>query len=101
MFACFGKLFRRRRKAAPAFVAAPVPALSLYTVAAPAWCNGERRAIDRGISGDAIAIVANPDQAVTLCDTLNLANGDRPSRRLLDAIYLEHSLTESASRPGP
>jgi hypothetical protein len=98
MFAFFGKLFRSRRPAAPY----PMPARAVrgfYTVVAPVWCTDERRGIYRGISGDAIAIAQNLDQALTLQDTLNLANGDPPSRRLLDAIYREDSETvESATR---
>jgi hypothetical protein len=99
MLAFFGKLFRSRRVAAPC----PVPASAgrgFYTVVAPVWRTDERRGIYRGFSGDAIAIVQTSDQALTLQDTLNLANGDRPSRRLLDAIYRENSETvESAPRP--
>ncbi|HWE71926.1 MAG TPA: hypothetical protein VG328_02100 [Stellaceae bacterium] len=91
MFALFGKLFRFRRAAAPA-IPAPIPARDgFYTVVAPVWRTDDRQGIYRGISGDAIAVVKNLDQALTLQDTLNLANGDRPSRRLLDAIYRENS----------
>jgi hypothetical protein len=98
MFALFGKLFRSRRPAAPR--PAPVhPARGVYTIVAPVWRSDDRQGIYRGLSGDAIAIVKNLDQALTLQDTLNLANGDRPSRRLLDAIYHENSQTaESATR---
>lgn len=98
MFAFFGKLFRLRRTAAPAM---PVPAAcGFYTVVAPVWRTDEQRGVYRGLSGDAIAIVWTLDQALTLQDTLNLANGDRPSRRLLDAIYRGTSETvESAARP--
>ena len=54
------------------------------------------------ITSRAIATLDNLDQAITLQDTLNLANGEKPSRRLLDAIYIETSLTaESAARPAP
>jgi hypothetical protein len=99
MFAFFGKLFRSRRAAVPA---APTPAPTargFYTVVAPVWRTDDRQGIYRGLSGDAIAIVQNLDQALTLQDTLNLANGDRPSRRLLDALYRENSETvESATR---
>jgi hypothetical protein len=99
MFAFFGKFFRSCRAAAPS--AMPVPAARrFYTVVAPVWRTDERRGVYRGLSGDAIAIVQNLDQALTLQDTLNLANGDRPSRRLLDAIYRENSeAVESATRP--
>ena len=99
MLAFFGKLFRSRRPAAPS--PQPLPAArGFYTVVAPIWRTDERRGIYRGLSGDAIAIVDNLDQALTLQDTLNLANGDRPSRRLLDAIYREDSETaDSAIRP--
>jgi hypothetical protein len=99
MFAFFGKLFRSRRAAVPA-VPTPAPtARGFYTVVAPVWRTDDRQGIYRGLSGDAIAIVKNLDQALTLRDTLNLANGDRPSRRLLDAIYRENSETaESATR---
>jgi hypothetical protein len=98
MLAFFGRLFRLRRATAPAV---PVPAArGFYTVVAPVWRTDEQRGIYRGLSGDAIAIVQNLDQALTLQDTLNLANGDRPSRRLLDAIYREDSETvETAVRP--
>ncbi len=97
MLALFGKLFRSRRATAPV----PVPAArGFYTVVAPVWRTDSRRGIYRGISGDAIAVVQNLDQALTLQDTLNLANGEKPSRRLLDAIHLEHSLAaETAIRP--
>jgi hypothetical protein len=99
MFALFGKLFRFRRAAAPA-VSTPVSAArGFYTVVAPAWRTDDRQGIYRGISGDAIAMVKNLDQALTLQDLLNLANGEKPSRRLLDAIYLENSeIIESATR---
>jgi hypothetical protein len=99
MFALFGKFFRLRRAAAPA-VQPPVPgARSFYTVVAPVWRTDNRQGIYRGISGDAIAVVKNLDQALTLQDVLNLANGEKPSRRLLDAIYREDSETvESAPR---
>jgi hypothetical protein len=98
MFAFFGKLFRSRRIAAPP--AAPAPAArGFYTMAAPVWRTDDRHGIYRGLSGDAIAVVENLDQALTLQDTLNLANGDRPSRRLLDAIYGEDSQAiEAADR---
>jgi hypothetical protein len=96
ILALFGKLFRSRRLAAPTPVQ---PAGGFYTVVAPVWRTDDRQGIYRGISGDAIAIVKNLDQALTLQDTLNLANGDRPSRRLLDAIYQENSETvESVTR---
>ncbi len=98
MLAFFGKFFRSRRPAAPS----PAPASAargFYTVVAPVWRTDERQGIYRGLSGDAIAIVQNLDQALTLQDTLNLANGDLPSRRLLDAIYHENSeAVESATR---
>ena len=98
MLAFFGKLFRSRRPAAPS----PLPtrvARGFYTVVAPVWRTGEQRGVYGGLSGDAIAIVKNPDQALTLQDTLNLANGDAPSRRLLDAIYREDTETvDSATR---
>ena len=98
MLAFFGKLFRSRRPAAPSPTPVP-PARGFYTVVAPVWRTDDRQGIYRGLSGDAIAIVQNRDQALTLQDTLNLANGDRPSRRLLDAIYREDSETvESAAR---
>ena len=102
MLAIFGKLFFRSRRAAPAAPASAAPVRGFYTVTAPVWRTDERRGVYRGISGDAIAIVDNLDQAITLQDTLNLANGEKPSRRLLDAIYLENSLAaESAARPAP
>ncbi|HEY1505294.1 MAG TPA: hypothetical protein VGF92_13395 [Stellaceae bacterium] len=98
MLAFFGKLFRSRRPAAPPATRARA-ARAFYTVAAPVWRTDERRGVYRGLSGDAIAIVRNSDQALTLQDTLNLANGDLPSRRLLDAIYCENSeSTETAAR---
>ena len=63
--------------------------------------SGAMRAAKRA-GDDAIAIVKNLDQALTLQDTLNLANGDRPSRRLLDAIYCETTeIAESVTRPHP
>ena len=97
MFAFFGRLFRSRRPRA--FPPAPPLARGFYTVVAPVWRTDEQRGVYRGLSGDAIAIVQNLDQALTLQDTLNLANGDRPSRRLLDAIYREGSATTvSAAR---
>jgi hypothetical protein len=97
MFAFFGKLFRSRRPAAPP--AAPARARhGLYTLVAPVWRTDEQRGVYRGLSGDAIAIVQNDDQALTLSDTLNLANGDPPSRRLLDAIYGEKAETVAARR---
>jgi hypothetical protein len=102
MFALFGKLFRFRRAAA---TAVPIPApggRGFYTVVAPVWRTADRHGIYRGIGGDAIAIVKNRDQALTLQDTLNLANGDRPTRRLLDALYREDWETAaSVTRPAP
>jgi hypothetical protein len=99
MLGFFGKLFHLRRPAAPS--PKPLPAArGVYTVVAPIGRSDEPRGIYRGLSGDAIAMVGNLDQALTLQDTLNLANGDRPSRRLLDAIYCEDSETvDSATRP--
>ena len=90
MLAFLGKFFHSRRPAAPLAPPPRVPR-GFYTVVAPVWRTDERRGIYRGLSGDAIAIVASLDQALTLQDTLNLANGDPPSRRLLDAIYCENS----------
>lgn len=102
MFALFGKLFRSRRRPAAASPAPAPAARGFYTVVAPVWRTDDRQGIYRGLSGDAIAVVKNLDQALTLQDTLNLANGDRPSRRLLDAIYREDSETvAAASRPHP
>jgi hypothetical protein len=99
MLAFFGKLFRSRRAATPTVPTLAPVARGFYTVVAPVWRTDDRQGIYRGISGDAIAIVKNLDQALTLQDTLNLANGDRPSRRLLDAIYRENSETvESVTR---
>ncbi len=99
MFAFFGKLFRSRRAAAPVLPTPAPAARGFYTIVAPVWRTDDRQGIYRGLSGDAIAIVKNLDQALTLQDTLNLANGDRPSRRLLDAIYRENSETvESVTR---
>ena len=98
MFALFGKLFRSRRPAA-SLAAQARAARGSYTVVALVWRTDERRGVYRGLSGDPMAIVENLDQALTLQDTLNLANGDPPSRRLLDAIYRENSETiESATR---
>jgi len=88
MFAFFGKLFPWRRPA-PLLATPARPTRGFYTVVPPVWRTDERRGVYRGLSGDAIAIVQNDDQALTLTDTLNLANGDPPSRRLLDAIYDE------------
>jgi hypothetical protein len=100
MLAFFGKLFRSRRLAASPATPARA-ARGFYTVVAPVWRTDEQRGIYRGLSGDAIAIVQNLDQALTLQDTLNLANGDPPSRRLLDAIYREDWETvDSATQPG-
>ncbi|HEX3972580.1 MAG TPA: hypothetical protein VHX19_14715 [Stellaceae bacterium] len=93
MFALFGKFFRSRRIAAQAIPTPASAASGSYTVVAPVWRTDDRQGIYRGISGDAIAVVKNLDQALTLQDVLNLANGDRPSRRLLDAIYCENSET--------
>ena len=102
MLAIFGKLFFRSRRAAPAAPAPAAPVRGFYTATAPVWQTNERRGVYRGISGDAIATLDNLDQAITLQDTLNLANGEKPSRRLLDAIYIENSLTpETAVRPAP
>jgi hypothetical protein len=99
MFAFFGKLFRSRRMAVPSAMPPPA-ARGFYTVVAPVWRTDEQRGVYRGLSGDALATVQNLDQALTLQDTLNLANGDAPSRRLLDAIYREDPETvESATRP--
>ena len=93
MLALFGKLFRSRRAATQAIPMPATAARGFYTIVAPAWRIDDRQGIYRGISGDAIAVVKNLDQALTLQDVLNLANGDRPSRRLLDAIYRENSET--------
>lgn len=99
MFAFFGRFFRSRRIAAAPAKQLPVPR-GFYSVVPPVWRTDEQRGVYRGISGDAIAVVQTLDQALTLQDTLNLANGDRPSRRLLDAMYREASETvASATRP--
>jgi hypothetical protein len=88
-FAFLARLFRSRdvAQATATTAASPVPSgtSGAYSVTAP-----RRKADDRcAVSRDPIAVVKNLDQALTLRDTLDLANGARPSRRLLDAIYLE------------
>lgn len=103
MFALFEKLFGSRRNAAPS--AAPAASSSqsrssdIYSIVPPVWRVDTQQAVFRGLSGQAVGVVKNLDQALTLRDTLNLANGDRPSRRLLDAIYLEETALESNGPP--
>jgi hypothetical protein len=104
MFTLFERLFHSRHPAAKtaSHVAKPAQANAAgpYLVVAPVWRIDDRRAVYRGLSGDAIAIVKNRDQALTLQDTLNLASGGRPSRRLLDAIYLEEPIAaETGNKP--
>jgi hypothetical protein len=92
MFAIFEKLFRHRVAALAANIAANIgaqPKTDLYSIDAPVWQLESRHGIYRGISGAAVAVVKNRSQAETLCDILNLANGGKPSRKLLDAIYFE------------
>jgi hypothetical protein len=92
MFAIFEKLFRSNNTVPAAATAAGMrDEQRLYSVAAPVWRIDDHRGIYRGLGGNAIATVQNPAQARTLCDTLNLANGGKPSRHLLDAIYLEEA----------
>lgn len=88
MFAIFEKLFRTRAPA-PVATLPPQPPSNLYSIDTPVWQRDARHGIYRGISGDAVAVVTNRSQAETLRDVLNLANGGKPSRRLLDAVYLE------------
>lgn len=88
MFAIFERLFRSRPATRAATIAAQ-PKSDLYSIDAPVWRLDARHGIYRGISGDPIAVVKSLAQAETLRDTLNLASGGKPSRRLLDAIYLE------------
>jgi hypothetical protein len=103
MFALLEKLFRSRRAPsaiAPAQTTPSADKPSLYSVVAPVWRVDDHRGVYRGLSGDAIATVKNHDQALTLRDTLNLASGGRPSRRLLDAIYVEETTPlESENNP--
>ena len=69
---------------------------------APVWRTDEQRGIYRGLSGDAIAIVQNLDQALTLQDTLNLANGDAsepaPARRHLSRKFRKPSKARRGKR---
>lgn len=99
MFVLFEKLFRYRRAAAPSAALAgstsPGSRHGLYSIVPPVWRVDGPQAVFRGLSGQAIGVVKNLDQALTLRDTLNLANGEHPSRRLLDAIYLEEATLES------
>jgi len=90
MFAIFEKLFRFRIAAAASADTTPRKP-ELYSIVAPVWQTDGRNGVYRGLRGDAIAIVNNRDQAQTLRDVLNLADGGKPSRRLLDAIYLEEA----------
>jgi hypothetical protein len=92
-FAFLARLFRSRDVARSTVTAAasPIPSSTpgAYSVTAPIWKADDRCVVSRGSSRDPIAVVKNLDQALTLRDTLDLANGAQPSRRLLDAIYLE------------
>jgi hypothetical protein len=89
MFAIFEKLFRSNKAAPTGRTTATREKPSLYSVAAPVWRADDHCGVYRGLGGNTIATAQNPAQAQTLCDTLNLANGGKPSRRLLDAIYRE------------
>lgn len=95
MFAWFEKLFRSRRNVAAATATSPSPLSSVYSIVPPVWRVDAQQAVFRGLSGKPVGAVGNLQQALTLRDTLNLANGDRPTRRLLDAIYLEETALES------
>jgi hypothetical protein len=89
MFGLFDKLFRSRRVSPGAVASIRDNAAKTYSLLTSAWPTNERHAVCRGPSGESVAIVENLGQALTLRDTLDLAGGARPSRRLLDAIYLE------------
>lgn len=94
MFAIFEKLFRLNTASPAAETeAAANDKLGLYSTVPPVWRVDGGTGVYRGLGGDPIALVENLDQAQTLCDTLNLAEGRKPSRRLLDAIYLEEATT--------
>jgi hypothetical protein len=94
MFAIFEKLFRLNTVSPAAGTeAAAHDKLSLYSTLPPVWRVDGDVGVYRGLGGDPIATVENLAQAQTLCDTFNLADGQRPSRRLLDAIYREEAAT--------
>lgn len=102
MFAWFEKLFRL-----PPDPPSPEPGVppqiglkGVYSVLAPGWRHSNHPAVFRGLNGNIVALVKTFDQAITLRDTLNLACGDRPTRRLLDAIYREETVPFASDR-GP
>ncbi|HEY3919974.1 MAG TPA: hypothetical protein VGL83_19435 [Stellaceae bacterium] len=71
----------------------------VYSVVAPGWRDSNHPAVFRGLNGSVVGLVKTFDQALTLRDTLNLACGDRPSRRLLDALYREDAVPLDSDRP--
>lgn len=99
MFAWFEKFFRLPPDPSPSESAAPlqIGLNGVYSVVAPGWRHSNHPAVFRGLNGNIVALVETFDQAITLRDTLNLACGDRPTRRLLDAIYREETVAPLAS----
>lgn len=58
-----------------------------YRVAASRWPWRHGFAVYHDATGGIAAVTSTSEQAQTLCDTLNLACGEPPSRKLLDAIH--------------
>jgi hypothetical protein len=63
----------------------------VYSVAAPAFCRAFGCGILRRQTGRIVVVTSNFERALTLRDTLNLACGDPPSRRFLDATHQGHA----------
>ncbi len=58
-----------------------------YFVTTPSWLGNPAYTVFCAATGRAIASFDTEEQAMILRDTLNLACGCPPSRRLLDAVH--------------
>jgi len=67
-------------------IAAPRP-IPAYRVAAPCRLGASGAVVYHGATGRIAAFADTAEKAITLCDTLNLACGSPPSRKLLAVLY--------------
>ena len=69
-----------------------------YFIATARRLGEARAAVYHGASGRIAAVVDSAEKAATLCDTLNLACGVPPSRKLLGVLH--HGVDERARKDG-
>ena len=94
---------RRQDRPPPRPAAILIPSLpatppASYFVATSCRLSETRFAVYHGGTGRIAAVVENFEKAATLCDTLNLACGVPPSRRLLGVLH--HGVDERARKDG-